>query len=184
VTLIAMAGLPGTGKSTLARRLAEKLSADGTLAVLLDKDVVRTALFPAGEIEYSTRQDDFCIDAMLRAADYMLRKDSGKHVILDGRTFSRRYQVDVVRAFARQLGVPCVFIECVCAECVVKKRLDRDVAEGRHLAANRNYAMYLSVKARAEPVKGPKLVVDTMQDLDRCVARCLAFLAEKSGCSL
>jgi predicted kinase len=44
-----MAGLPGTGKSTLARVLANDLG-----GVVLDKDVIRAALFPAALIEYSS----------------------------------------------------------------------------------------------------------------------------------
>jgi hypothetical protein len=48
---------------------------------------------------------------------------------------------------------------------------------------NRNYEMYLSVKAHAEPIEGPKLVVDTEGDLERCVQRCLDYLSvcERSG---
>ncbi|UCC62479.1 MAG: ATP-binding protein [Anaerolineae bacterium] len=173
--LIVIAGLPGTGKSTLARRLSGRLAADGTPAIILDKDVVRAALFPSPEIEYSTRQDDFCMDVMLQAAEYVLRKDPGRHVILDGRTFSRRYQVDAVRAFARRLGVSCALVECVCSDEVVRQRLGRDVAEGRHLATNRDYQMYLSVKARAEPIREPKLTIDTEDDPDRCLQRCLEY---------
>src|SRR5947209_2269421 len=45
--LIAMAGLPGTGKSTLARQMARALS-----GVVLDKDVIRAALFPPALVEY------------------------------------------------------------------------------------------------------------------------------------
>ncbi len=170
--LIAMAGLPGTGKSTLARLLAERLP-----AVLLDKDVVRAALFPPAEIEYSTRQDDFCVDVMLRATEYLLGREPARQVILDGRTFSRRYQVDAVRAFARKLGTPCAFIECVCTDETVCQRLARDMAEGRHPARNRTYEMYRSVKARAEPIEEPKLVIDTEDDLDRCVQHCLDYLS-------
>ena len=39
--LIAMAGLPGTGKSTLATALADALP-----AVVLDKDKLRTGSYP------------------------------------------------------------------------------------------------------------------------------------------
>jgi predicted kinase len=180
--LVVMAGLPGTGKSTVARLLAGELAARGLSVMSLDKDLVRAALFGPYEIEYSTQQDDFCVDVMLQATEYVLRKDLDQHlvpsrlVILDGRTYSRRYQVDVVRSFARKLDVPCVLIECVCSDETVRQRLEADAAEARHPAANRNYAMYLSVKERAEPIAGPKLVVNTEEDLGQCVQRCLEYI--------
>jgi adenylylsulfate kinase len=97
--LIAMAGLPGTGKSTLARGLAAALP-----AVVLDKDPIRAALFPPAEVEYSTRQDDFCLSLMLQVAAYMVERDADRRVILDGRPFARRYQRAMVEDAARRLG--------------------------------------------------------------------------------
>jgi adenylylsulfate kinase len=170
-----MAGLPGTGKSTLARRLAQELP-----AIVLDKDAVRAALFPPSEIEYSTPQDDLCVNVMLQVAGYILARGPHKHVILDGRTYSRRYQVEAVREFAQERGVACVLIECTCSDDTVRRRLDRDVAEALHPATNRNYEMYLSVKARAEPVEGPKLVVRTDQDPARVVGSCLRAIRDQS----
>ena len=41
--IVIMAGLPGTGKSTLARALAQRLA-----GAVLDKDEIRAALFAAG----------------------------------------------------------------------------------------------------------------------------------------
>jgi adenylylsulfate kinase len=169
--LIVMAGLPGTGKSTLAQRLAQELT-----AIVLDKDAVRAALFPASEIEYSTPQDDLVVDMMLQVARYLMQKNPPRVVILDGRTFSRRYQVATVRNFARRAGVKCVFVECVCSEETVRQRLQRDAAKGFHPAANRDYEMYTSVKALAEPIAGPKFVVDTEQDPGLAVVQCLDYI--------
>lgn len=169
--LIAMAGLPGTGKSTIARRLAA-----GLPGIVLDKDKIRAALFPPAEIEYSTRQDDFCMHVMLQVAEYMLRRDRRKHILLDGRTLSRCYQVAAIRELARHLEVPCALIECVCSDETAKRRLERDVREGTHPATNRDYGLYLSVKARFEPIEEPKLVVDTEDDLQQCVQRCLDYI--------
>lgn len=67
--IIVMAGLPGTGKSTLARLLSQRLS-----AVVLDKDSVRAALFSSSDIEYSDAQDDFVVGVMLQVAEYHLKK--------------------------------------------------------------------------------------------------------------
>jgi adenylylsulfate kinase-like enzyme len=53
-TWVLLAGLPATGKSTLARALAERLEG----AAVLDKDRVRAALFPGDMVDYTTEQDE------------------------------------------------------------------------------------------------------------------------------
>ncbi len=65
-TWVLFAGLPGTGKSTLAKALAERLG-----AAILDKDRVRGALFPGLLTDYSAEQDQLCMRAMLEAAAYL-----------------------------------------------------------------------------------------------------------------
>lgn len=160
-----MAGLPGTGKSTLADALAAKLS--GTI---LNKDTIRHALFQPRDIEYSTEQDDFCMEIMLRSAEYLFRKDPDRVILLDGRTFSRRYQIDRVIEFANRLGQPWRILECTCSDATAKARLDK--ASG-HPAGNRDYDLYLEVKRRFEPITLPKLVVNTDTPLSQCIAAAL-----------
>jgi predicted kinase len=167
--IILMAGLPGTGKSTLAKALAAQLS--GTV---LSKDEIRHALFQARDIEYSAAQDDFCMELMLQAAEYVLKKDSSRFLFLDGRTFSRRYQVDRVIEFANRLGQPWRILECTCSDATAKARLGQ--ASG-HPAGNRDYGLYLEVKRRFEPITLPKLAVNTDTLLDQCIAAALQALA-------
>ena len=168
-----MAGLPGTGKSAIAHRLAQRLP-----AIILDEDRIRAALFPPSEIEYSLRQDDFCMDVMVCVSEYILRQDPTKHIILDGRTFSRRYQLAIWMEHAAGMGVPVRIVECFCPDETVRERLERDVTEGRHPATNRDYDMYLSVKALFEPIEHPKLMLDTDDDLELCVQRALRYVRD------
>jgi len=171
--LIAMAGLPGTGKSTLGRLLA-----DACNAIVLDKDAIRAALFPIDLIEYSTRQDDFCMSIMFQVASYIIRNDPSRHVMLDGRTFSRKYQVAALEQLAEELEVPLKIIECICSDETARQRLEaKGKMEAKHIAANRDYALYLSIKARFEPIRQPKLVVNTDDDLAHCLASCLTYLS-------
>ena len=99
--IVLMAGLPGTGKTTLARELAHR-----TQGALLSKDEIRAALFSPEDIEYSVKQDDFVMEMMLEAASFLLQKTPTRKTFLDGRTFSRRYQIDRVLKFARELAQP------------------------------------------------------------------------------
>jgi adenylylsulfate kinase len=172
--LIAMAGLPGTGKSTLAARLAEPLA-----AVVLSKDTVRAALFPPPVLDYCRAQDDLCMDAIFRAAAYTLKTFPLQPVILDARTFLRAYQVRDLLALAESVGERPRLIECTCTDELARARLEKDLAEGRHPARNRTYALYRELKATSEPLLVPRLVLDTGElSLEECVQRSLAYLRD------
>src|SRR5262249_2521491 len=137
-----MAGLPGTGKSTLAARLVGRLG-----AVVLDKDRVRAALFPPPVPDYSEEQDDITMAAIYQAAGSILRADPRRAVVLDGRTFLRPAQLRPVLDLAASLGQELRVIECRCHDPVARRRLATDLAEGRQPAGNRPVDLYLAVKA-------------------------------------
>lgn len=175
--LIAMTGLSGTGKSTLSRALAQRLN-----GLVLDKDVVRAALFSPKEVDYSTEQNDLVVQIIFQVAEYLLKKDPQRVIILDGRPYSRRYQMDALRSFAARIENPLYIIECVAPDAVIRARLEKDQREGTHLAADRDYAMYQRVKAQAEPIDPPKWVLDTSEtDLETCVQQVLDYLNNKAG---
>jgi predicted kinase len=169
--IVLMAGLPGTGKSRLARELALR-----TAGRVISKDEIRHALFAEDEIEYSSRQDDFCLQIMVAVAGELLQADRNRNVILDGRTFSRRYQIDNVVKAAAALHQCWRIIECVCPEEVAKMRLERQSALGSHPAGNRDFHLYLDVRARFEAITLPKVVIDTEKPLGECVEMALAAL--------
>jgi len=172
--IIIMAGLPGTGKSALCRALVKQFG-----GVVLDKDIIRAALFPPELIEYSAAQDDFCQSLMIASAGYLLARDPHTVIFFDGRTFSRRYQIDAVIESAQKLGSAFRTIECTCSEETARQRLEHDQAAGHHPAANRSFDLYQRLKATFEPIPEPKLVVDTDQSLDECVARAGEFISSQ-----
>jgi predicted kinase len=167
--LIAMAGLPGTGKSTLATALADALP-----AVVLDKDKLRAGLIPSERIEYSRAQDDYIFELLIKAAQYNLNR--GRNVILDGRTFTRGYQVERVLLFANEVGSDLHFIECVCPEAMALQRLAEDRAAAIHPAADRGAELYRSLRAEADPILRDHLVIETDQEVETLVGICLTYL--------
>jgi predicted kinase len=169
--IVLMAGLPGTGKTTLAHELAARTSGR-----VLSKDQIRGAVFLKEEIEYSSRQDDLCVEMILDVAAHLLECDPSRVIFLDGRPFSRRYQIDNVLTKASALHQPCRLLECVCSEKTAMRRVEQDAAAGIHGAGNRDYQLYLAVKARFEAIVLPKTIIDTDQPLENCIQQALAAL--------
>lgn len=169
--IVLMAGLPGSGKTTLARELANR-----THGRVLSKDEFRHAIFAPDEIEYSSRQDDFVLHLMLETAGYLLSRAPDRFIFLDGRPFSRRYQIDNVLAAAARLHQPWRILECISSEETIRHRLDADAQSSTHPAGNRNFALYEEVSARFETISHPKTLINTDQPLATCIEQALSAL--------
>jgi adenylylsulfate kinase len=173
--LILMVGLPGTGKSALCRALVERFG-----GFVLDKDIIRPAIFGPSQIEYTVEQDDFCQEIMLEAAQYLLRHHPALRVFLDGRPFSREYQRASVGAAAEKMGVPLAVIHCVASDETALARIRKDLESGSHLAGNRTESLYFEKKRdfQREPLQAPRLTVSSEQDLEASVAAAQDYLVK------
>jgi hypothetical protein len=168
--VVVMAGLPGTGKSTLSRLLSAELN-----GVVLDKDVIRAGLFPESWIEYSQKQDDFCIEILLRVAAYLMSKDRPPaFLFIDGRPFAFQYQIEAVMKWTTDLGCRVKIIHTACSDDNARQRL-----AGLHPARNRNYDSYLKLKADFEEIGYPRLSVNTDKPLDSSLQECLVYLWDR-----
>jgi adenylylsulfate kinase len=152
--IVAMAGLPGSGKSFFAKRLASLKK-----AILLDKDTFRSNLFPEELIDFTDEQNDLCVEIMLKVAEYILRKNDRAVIIIDGRTFTKKARVDHLIKLVNAIGTELKFIECVCSDETARKRIAGDGIG--HLAKNRNFDLYLKLKQDSDELRESKLILDT-----------------------
>jgi aminoglycoside phosphotransferase family enzyme/predicted kinase len=129
--LIAMTGLSGTGKSTVAASLAR-----ATGAHLFASDVVRKQLAgvsgpsPAawGEGLYADAWTERTYGALLRAAEESLQ--GGNPVILDASFLASAWR-ERAAAVAAHAGVPFLLVETVCDPAITQARIEARAARGR-----------------------------------------------------
>ena len=167
--IIVMAGLSGTGKSTLATEIAKALD-----AVILNKDAVRAAAFPDAVRDYTAEQDDCVMEMIYSALRYIWQHTPQISVVIDGRTFSKRAQVARLLEVTAALDVVPRFIECVIGDDeIAKSRLDNTHA----FAANRDFTLYQALQRDAEPLAVVRLTLDTGKlPVPEAVQRSLEYL--------
>ncbi|MEC3978926.1 AAA family ATPase [Amycolatopsis sp. H20-H5] len=155
--IVALAGLPGVGKTTLAEQLTSHIPG----ALLLRKDAVRHALFGTEHTTYTRDQDDHCVQALFATAVWQWLRAPATTVVLDGRTWLAPGQVEDLRAFAAAHRQSLLLLECVCPIDVAHARLAADHQHRLHPAANRTPQLHQELAATAVPITGPKLLLDT-----------------------
>ncbi|MFB6105314.1 MAG: AAA family ATPase [Halobacteriaceae archaeon] len=144
--LVVVCGLPGVGKTTVGRHLAEAVDAD-----LVRTDVVRKDLFP--EPEYTQTEERSVYDALLdRAAD---RLDRRENVVLDG-TFYRQPYRDRAAAVADDVDATFRLVYVTCREEVVRDRIaDRDGDE-----SDATFEIHQQYRDQFHPVEREHVRVD------------------------
>jgi predicted kinase len=162
VFLLQMAGVPGSGKSALARLIGRT-----TGAVVLDKDVLKTAALEAGAGE--TLAGPLAYEAFFALADHLLGQDMS--VVLDSPSFWETIPAKGA-AIAEARMVPYYFIECYCTD---REELARRLRDRPRLRSNPGEeAVDIDAQTTAPP--GAYLGIDTTQPIERCLELALDYL--------
>ncbi|HEV8441128.1 MAG TPA: adenylyl-sulfate kinase [Methylomirabilota bacterium] len=152
-------GLPGSGKSALARAAAAELAARGRRARVLELDEVRKTITPRPSYTDAER------DVVYRALVYMaaLMTEAGIPVIIDA-TAHRRAWRDLARAeIPRFAEVQLVCPPEVCRE-RERARRSSHAPRGIYARAGRPGATVPGVDVPYEPALAPELVIDTVRE--------------------
>jgi hypothetical protein len=171
--LVVMMGLPGVGKTFVARRLAERIDAfhflsDSIRKQLLGIPVGQRRSDGYGKGIYKGNVGQKTYDELLRRAQVFL--SAGFSVIADA-TFLREDTWDRARATAAKVGAPVLFVFADCPERTVRSRLRGRATE--YSFSDATLDVYRAMKSRLKPPRASREVVriDTSQPLKRSLAK-------------
>ncbi len=142
--LVLVSGLPGTGKSTLARSLAEKAHFE-----VIRSDVIRKEIFTAESSEpsgslYTSDRTQRIYDECLQRARRLLQ--AGKRVIIDA-TFQRDQDRQAFLQLAIDCGSRAIWLECTASAEITKQRIDARHGD----ASDADWSVYQLVSSRWQP---------------------------------
>jgi hypothetical protein len=146
-------GLSGSGKSTASQALVEALG-----GVRLRSDVHRKRAFGLGPLDGSASApgDGLYAPAATRATYHRLRDlaravVASGHIALVDATCLKRWQRDLFRDLAAELGVPFVIVDLVAPEALLRQRIDARRA-ARTDPSDADAAVLALQRAGAEPL--------------------------------
>jgi len=171
-------GMPASGKSTIAAKLAETLC-----VCVFRSDVIRKELFdtePHSTVEasygagiYSKEASSLTYGKLLITAQEEIER--GKSAILDA-TFSRKHHRKEAACLARDMDINIVFIECIAPKRILKKRLmEREQKSGISDARSHHFDKMKSFFEPLDEVGGDLLIrVDTHQPIEESLFQILS----------
>lgn len=153
--LVALCGLPGTGKTHFASRLTDLVS-----LVVLESDRLRKVLVPRPKYTPGEHTRVF-------SACHMLIKDllgQGRRVLFDATNLTESFRQPLYRICDR-LSVGLVLVQLTAPRDVVRRRLE---ARGRGLEST-NYSdadwlVYCRLSPYQEPIRRPHFTIDSSSD--------------------
>ena len=165
--LLQMAGMPGSGKSSLARVIGKRTS-----AVVLDKDVLKTAVLAVEANDQRAGMTAY--ETFFALAGHLLGQ--GWSVVLDSPSFWESIPTKGT-AIAAERHVPYYFIECICPD---RDELARRLRERPRLASNPGEEA-LDIDNVTFTPAGGHLRIDTTQPIERCLELALEYLGWPSS---
>ena len=163
--IVLICGLPGVGKTTIAKNLAPLID-----AVILSSDKIRKELIP--NPTYTKEERKLIYDVMVLIAAYL--QNSGTNIILDA-TFNKEDSRNKVKQRIRVPRDEFFIIECVCPEDIIFSRIKNRKED----YSDADISVYKKMKKIYEPVKANHITVDTSLNTAGNVKKIATLLRSK-----
>jgi len=170
--VVALIGLPGAGKSVVARALEDQL---GLRRV--DRDAIRQAMFPKCSYSFAEKRAAFRSMLLALEINCML----GESSVLDGVTFSRRRDLARVDSVIGRYAFTPISIYLDCPPEIARARIASDVENNRHLARDRTPELVNDVLARFDAPPPSALFFDARQPATEMCRIAIAAVAALRG---
>jgi hypothetical protein len=164
--LVVFRGLPGTGKTYLARRLLDRRPE----LLVLSRDALRAAIFP--HATFGDEEKQFVDDLIVAMSAFLLGR--GRSIVIDGMALSSANRLEEFAQAAASHRKEIRIIECFCSEATALARIASE--QGNHPAGDRDPGLYHRVRERFEHTALPSLRIDTDGDADRNLDAVLRYV--------
>ncbi|WP_440221960.1 AAA family ATPase [Dokdonella sp. MW10] len=149
--VVAVMGLPGAGKSLVARAIEDQL---GLRRVC--RDAIRAAMFSRCDYSFLEKRAAYRSLQLALEINCMLRVGS----VIDGMTFSRRDELERIAEIAAAHRIVTIPLLVDCPVDIARDRVARDLRIASHLARDRTPDLVTEVQARRDPPPDGTLRVD------------------------
>lgn len=169
--IVLLIGLPGAGKTWLANQLENYLD-----CTILNRDHIRDAIFPEKELDFSDPQNELASQVTNMVAEYILQRNSDYLLFLDGRPFSKQYQIEEVRNLAAHVGHKIKGIYCWAPDEIVANRLEKDQKESNYDSKNRTMKKYYRIRENFDEILIDHIRINTHESLMENLSKIISFL--------
>lgn len=165
MSIIMVTGLPGSGKSFFASRLAESVGAE-----YISSDRIRKKIFDART--YSEQEKSTVYHEMLRLMSEAGRNE--KDVVLDA-TFYKTFIRNLFLNRAKELSLKVYIIEMTAPFSLIQKRLS-----GKREDSEAGLQVYEQIRQETEPVTEKHLVLESEENnIDLLISKSLEYIHEQ-----